>query len=274
MFPDGQRFLRTIPSDSLQGVAMAELVERAGVDSAAVLAPDDAFGRAYTDAIAAALARRGITVTAQLAYDGTSDESMAAAIETALAGNPGAVALVGNTSTGRAALSTVVSVVPAGVPVVVNDTLRVAPDDEAVPTGDVDVIGGSPRPGPAPGSSWFTSTLATFLGVAAEDVPPSFAAHAYDCVSLLAIAAEASGANSAASLLARVSDISQGGATCVNFVTCRALLFEGRNIDLNGASGPLDLEANGDVSSGWFDRFQLDEEGHDVTTGELLVSTF
>jgi branched-chain amino acid transport system substrate-binding protein len=158
--------------------------------------------------------------------------------------------------------------------VLANDALRTAGTAAPASVENADITGTSPRAGPAPGSAgWFSAALAAHLGLEISDLPPSFAAYAYDCVSLIAIAAQVAESNEAVKIVPRLVEISQGGASCVNFVTCRPLLDQGRNIDLNGASGPLELDADGDVSTGWFDRFGFTENGLDVTDGDLLITS-
>jgi hypothetical protein len=56
-------------------------------------------------------------------------------------------------------------------------------------------------------------------------------------------------------------------------VSCRDFLDQGRNIDLNGASGPLDLDTDLELTVGLFDRFEFDDAGRDVTVGELQVTS-
>ena len=48
-------------------------------------------------------------------------------------------------------------------------------------------------------------------------------------------------------------------------------LRRGRNIDLEGASGDLDLQDDGDVETAWYDLFTFDADGHDVTQRALLA---
>lgn len=272
-FPDERYFVRTIPSDALQAVAMAEVIEGAGVATAAVMAPDDDFGRPYADALVGSLTRRGITVTTLVLY-GASDEGYASAVEQALVASPGAIALVGNAINGRQVLAAVDGLVPNGLPVVINDSLRRATAVDVNPPVAVnaDITGTSPRAAPAQYASWFSAAFAAFLGVELSEATAAFAANAYDCVNLIAIAADASGVNEGAAIADNVRDVSAGGASCGNFTTCHLFLGEGRNIDLNGASGPLELDVEGDVSVGLFDRFRFDESGRDIPVGELQVS--
>ena len=68
-FPDDDLFFRTIPSDSLQAEAMAQVIEQTGETSASIAYVDDGYGRPFETALEAALRRRGIEVTAAVTTD-------------------------------------------------------------------------------------------------------------------------------------------------------------------------------------------------------------
>jgi hypothetical protein len=57
-FPDDGLFFRTIPSDSLQAVAIADAVNNTGATQATVVYIDDDYGQLFNESVAAAL-RRG-----------------------------------------------------------------------------------------------------------------------------------------------------------------------------------------------------------------------
>ena len=58
---------------------------------------------------------------------------------------------------------------------------------------------------------------------------------------------------------------------CQTFRACVVPLEAGRNIDLDGASGPLELSTEGDPAWGTFDQFRFDETGRSTTEGQLAV---
>jgi branched-chain amino acid transport system substrate-binding protein len=63
--------------------------------------------------------------------------------------------------------------------------------------------------------------------------------------------------------------VSTGGSICRRFGSCAELLADGRNIDLEGASGDLELQDDGDVGVAFYDRFEYDDEGRDLSV-ELI----
>ena len=93
--------------------------------------------------------------------------------------------------------------------------------------------------------------------------PVGYAGYAYDCVNLMALAAVAAGSDDGDAIQAQLAAVSSGGSRCEGFTACAGQLRRGRNIDLEGASGDLDLQDDGDVETAWYDLFAFDADGHD-----------
>ena len=67
-FPDRNLFFRTIPSDSLQALAIGEAVDRTGASRATVAYIDDAYGQLFADSVARLVADKGIKQTDSVPY--------------------------------------------------------------------------------------------------------------------------------------------------------------------------------------------------------------
>jgi ABC-type branched-subunit amino acid transport system substrate-binding protein len=76
----------------------------------------------------------------------------------------------------------------------------------------------------------------------------SYAAESYDAVMLLALAAELAGSTDGVSIAANLEDVSKGGTKCSTWADCKALLDEGTDIDYDGVSGPVEFDADGEVT--------------------------
>jgi branched-chain amino acid transport system substrate-binding protein len=89
--------------------------------------------------------------------------------------------------------------------------------------------------------------------------PALFTDGIYDCVYLLALAIEAGGLATPASIGAHLQSVSAVGTTVSGggFARSRQLLSSASDIDYVGASGPVDLNANGDVVSGSFSIWEI-----------------
>ena len=96
----------------------------------------------------------------------------------------------------------------------------------------------------------------------------AYAAYAYDCVNLLALAAQAAGSDDAEDRSRpRSRPSAPAGRRCQRFAPLRRSCWpQGRNIDLDGASGDLELQDDGDVGVATYDVFAFDEQGQDEST--------
>jgi hypothetical protein len=59
---------------------------------------------------------------------------------------------------------------------------------------------------------------------------------------------------------------------CRNFTECAPLILDERNVDLDGASGPIELSNDGDVTVGVYDVFAFDDAGRDELQRQLVVT--
>jgi branched-chain amino acid transport system substrate-binding protein len=66
-------------------------------------------------------------------------------------------------------------------------------------------------------------------------------------------------------------EVTSGGTKCNTFQGCKDLLADGEDIDYDGASGALDLNENGHVTSGAYDIWQYDAAGAEVTLDEPQI---
>jgi hypothetical protein len=152
--------------------------------------------------------------------------------------------------------------------VIVNDGLRSVGSSGQSPASNptwLDRVQGV-APTSAPSAEW-----AKRFATETSSPSDSFAAYAYDCLTLIALAATAADDDSASRLFSSVIEVSKGGVRCVGFAECQQQLTDKRNIDLVGASGPLDLKEDGDVAGGTFDIFAFNSTGRDVLTSQPIV---
>ena len=73
----------------------------------------------------------------------------------------------------------------------------------------------------------------------------SYAAEAFDSVMLVALAAEAAKTDGSA-LAAQIQAVSAGGEACSDFAACVAIIAAGGDVNYEGASGPQDMNGNGE----------------------------
>ena len=277
-FPDNRYYLRTMPSDALQGVAIGQAISETGRRSAAVLYPDDDYGRGVSVEIVNELDRRRIALTSSVSYDPTAAD-LSGPVRQVLAADPRAVAVVGLPDAGAKLLAQLQkqSAFPSRVATLVTDGMRVSDLADRISPGRIDgadgIEGVAPTAVPDSAQTWFKDAFTTFAAANGLSTTLSYAPYAYDCVSLIALAAQSAHSNDPGRFREELVGVSRNGTICHDFVECKPSLDAGLDIDLDGASGTVELRPNGDVSGGSYDVFQFNKTGRDTTLREIKVST-
>ncbi len=262
-FPDNDLFFRTVPSDSLQARAIAAAADQTGAQRVTIVSVDDAYGRPFADAVAASLANEVIADVERISFsaddDDLSDEAaMLADSDTQV------MVLLADGEDGTRFLEALDDNDTSGLAtIVVNDALR-------NPTAPQRIQGLDPE------------LRAKIVGLAPQaesgdpdapfDPPGLFAANAYDCANLIALAAVRAGSDAPRDIARRFAQISVSGSACDTFAKCVETISSGLEIDYNGPSGVTDLLIRtGDLSRATFDRFVFDESGRDVLQRSVVV---
>jgi branched-chain amino acid transport system substrate-binding protein len=94
-----------------------------------------------------------------------------------------------------------------------------------------------------------------------------YGGQSYDCVVLLALAAQAAGSTDGDAIIAAVGTLTDGGTECRSYADCAALLANGEDIDYVGVSGPLNLSEVGDPTVGNYAIAQF-QDGVLVVVGD------
>jgi branched-chain amino acid transport system substrate-binding protein len=264
-FPDDELFVRTTAPDGLAGQALAQLVAQTGVTNTVIAFPDDPFGRDLSEQIARALSLQGITIDVSIPFN-PSDADYSDQVAQLTTTQPKVVTLVGDEESGGRFLRTVLEALPDAT-VVVNDALA-----GVDLTDRPDLVSNQNRSvvGVAVNSRAGRDEMVTYLGPDAIDSPP-LAAALIDCFNLLALAADFSQSDVGAEFMPQVIAASRGGSACRTFVECATIIEAGLNIDYNGPTGVLSLDANGDPSVATFVTFGFDIDGRSSYRGDLGV---
>lgn len=262
-FPDSGLFFRTIPSDSLQAVAIADVAERTGVQQVAIVYVDDAYGRPFADAVEASLAARPVTSIFRHRIDRSNPELDAVAQEVVDSGARVAIVLAGSDD-GAAFLQALGAINSDSLStVIVNDSLRNSSTQPLVATlaGDFRerIVGVAPQAQLGDTNSPFAE-------------PGLFAANAFDCVNLIALAALRLDDDEPRLIDDQIVSLTIGGLVCSSFELCARQLDDGLEINYSGPSGIMDMLLSGDPGRARFDRFVFDETGQAVSDGTLLSS--
>jgi branched-chain amino acid transport system substrate-binding protein len=262
-FPDQDLFFRTIPSDSLQARAIAAAADQTGAQRGAIVYVDDAYGRPFADAVEASLANQAIVVVERIGFasfdDDLSDEVAALADS-----DTQVVVLLAGGEDGTRFLEALDDADTDNIgTIVVNDALRNPTTPQRIQALDPDlrskIVGLAPQAASSDPNAPF-------------DPPGLFAANAYDCANLIALAAVRADSDAPRDIARQIAPVSVSGSVCTTFEACVDAIDSGLQIDYNGPSGLTDLLARtGDPSRAVFDRFTFDETGRDTLQRTVIV---
>ena len=254
---------RTAPPDTYQSQALAALAEKQGFKNVSTVAINNDYGVGFEQQFVKAFKDRGGNIVGQeVRYDpkaATLDSEAKAAFE----GQPDAVAAVLYAETGSLLLkSAYENGLSEGVTVLLTD--GVYSDDFVNQVGKTadgkSIIAGAL--GTVPGANG--EGLQNFTALWDEKVGKEMTAyvpHNWDAAVLMMLAAEASDANTGEGIKSQILNVANAPGTEVSDA-CEAmeLVRQGEDINFQGASGNVDIDANGDVV-GSYDVWEVGEDG-------------
>lgn len=239
---------RTCASDALQGKLLAKRAKAAGFTRVAAIYVPGAYGKGLADTFDAAFTAGGGTTTAKREYT-TGQTSYQALLTAVMATTPQAIVLVGY---------------PVDSAQIIKDYLSsfVAADvfwyfpDALEDSGFVTAVGAAfsfrhegTGPSAPSGATWdaYQAAFTAKYGKAAST--GTYSANAYDAAYLAALAMAAAGKAEGAAIRDQLIAVSAGGTTYAakDFRAAADAAAKGADIDYAGASGPVDMDANGDV---------------------------
>jgi branched-chain amino acid transport system substrate-binding protein len=264
-FPDNDLFFRTVPSDSLQARAIGAAADQTGAQRVTIVYVDDSYGRPFADAVIASLANEAIAVVDRIAFaaddDDLSDEAAILADS-----DTQVLILLANGEDGTRFLEALNNDDTSGLStVVVNDAFRNPAAPQRIQRLDDElrekIVGIAPQADSGDSTAPF-------------DPPGLFAANAFDCANLIALAAVRANSDASRDIARQIAQVSVSGSACETFAECTETFESELQIDYNGPTGVTDLLIRtGDPSRATFDRFTFDESGRDVLQRTVIVGS-
>lgn len=258
-YDDGGFYFRTAPSDALQGPVLAQQMIEGGATKAALVARADDYGQGLINTITPVLEDAGVEVVASTLYDPAAT-NFDATIEQLGAGAPDAVAVIAFEE-GAQLLQGMIEagLGPHTIKVYGSDGMRseelaqrVSPDDPSVLQG-MRGTAGDPSADPA-----FIERLQAAAPTLKDTV---YAAHTFDCVTVIALAAQAAGSTAPARIAEAMQGVTRGGERCTSYADCIALIEGGTDIDYDGPSGPLEFTDAGEPERTVYEIWEFDASG-------------
>jgi branched-chain amino acid transport system substrate-binding protein len=242
---DNDLVYRTTSSDAYNGEQLAKLLLGKGIKDIGITYVNTDYGKGLTDTVAAAFAAGGGKVAANVAHEEGKADYRAEHGQIAAAGTQTLVVLAYAQGSGKTILQQATEsgdfTTYVGGDGMVNDELFTGLDAAAL-ENMIAVRPGSPT---SAGIDAFNA-LATAGGV---DVGSTYVPQSYDAAFLIAAALEKTGGKSEG-IGQAVRDIANAPGEVVlpgEWAKAVELIKAGTDINYEGASGPVDFDANGDV---------------------------
>lgn len=270
----GGWFFRTIPSDALQGKALARRALELGYKKLAIVNVDNVYGNGLAAVLKASFeAAPGHTVVqATYSEEPTPKPSYSDVIAPILEQSPDAIALIGYPGgCSQIYKDWITSGARPEMPWLFSEALKA--DSFVANVNNPERLEGMTGTAPHSGSAYYARFAEDYR--ARFKLPPGlYAENAYDAAVLVAFALQRAGAASREGVRDHLRDVSAGGtaipAGLEGIRTGLEALKAGYDIDYDGASGPVDLDPRGDVTSGSYVVWQV-KSGAIQLTGQVLT---
>jgi branched-chain amino acid transport system substrate-binding protein len=244
---DKDLVFRTAPSDAFQGVKLADLLIQKGIKSVALTYVNNDYGKGLADVFKATYTKEGGTISADVSHEDGKADYRAELGTLAAGGDKNLVIIAYASGSAHTILQQAVEAgdfdTYIGVDGVIGDELLTGIDPAAL-NGHLFAT----RAGAYTGSSAdISKKLATDAG---QDPSATYAPQAYDAAFLLALAIEKNGTADRAGLNKALRDVATAPGEKIQpgeWKKAVDLIKAGTDIDYDGASGPAEFDAAGDV---------------------------
>lgn len=250
-YPDDGFYFRTAPTDALQGPVLAERIIADGNASVAIAARADDYGQGLLDATVGSFEAQG----GEIAWAETYDPELStfdSVVEDMVNSGADAYVLIAFAE----GASIVQGLLGAGI-----DTADMYGADgiagsafaAEVDPGNPNVLDGMTFTAPSTQSTADFDQKLTDFAPDLED--RLFAAQAYDCVNIIAIAAHAAGSTASADIQSQMIAVTNGDVECGTFIECAEALDAGDTVAYVSAAGgeATAFTENGEPSRGTYD---------------------
>jgi ABC-type branched-subunit amino acid transport system substrate-binding protein len=253
-YDDKGLYFRTAPSDVLQGNVLGNLVLKDGAKNVAIIARQEAYGEALADNVEKTIKDQGGTVAAKVLYsvDATSYTSEIQKIKDA---KPDAIVVISfNEATKIIPGLEAAGIGPKDVKTYFVDG-NTADYSKDFPKGTLKGVKAT-----YPGAELKSDFKARLLKTNPKLKDFTYGPESYDATVLTALAAEAAKSDDGVALSKKIKEVSEGGEKCTAYADCLALLKDGKDIDYDGVSGPVDMNDTGSPSKATIGIFQYGED--------------
>ena len=258
-YDDGGFYFRAAPSDALLAPVFASLIVKEGGHRVAVVGRADDYGQSLTQATADEIKNAGAEVSDPILYDPTAQD-FDAEVRKIVSYKPDAMVLISFDETAAIMRKLIeAGYGPQDIHIYVGTGSKQADLADQVQPGNKASVQGLRGVNPAATSN------AAFLDKLKAEVPDlsatQYTGETYDCVTLVALAAEQAGSSDPQDIRDNMQSVSEGGTKCSTYADCKKLLDDDEDIDYDGVSGPVELDDNGDPTKATYDEWEFQQDG-------------
>ncbi len=245
-YQDHGLFFRTAPSNALEALLLGKLIVHDGNSTAVVVSYNDAYANPLREATEKAVRKFGGQVLDSFSYEPNAREDDTI-VQRTKAKNPDAIVLIGFTESAQIlAKMAKEGIGPKSKRVYGSDSNMTNTLASQVNPQDPGVLSGMKGILPDTGGEAFVKRLKE-ANPGLKDL--TYAPQAYDAVVITVLAAAVAGTDEPAAIAKEINDVTKTGEKCTSFAACMTLVKDGKDIDYDGPSGPLEFADAGEPCS-------------------------
>jgi branched-chain amino acid transport system substrate-binding protein/neutral amino acid transport system substrate-binding protein len=275
-YADNDFYFRTCPSDALQGKAMAILAVNENYTNASTLVLKNAYGVGFEEIFVEEFEKLGGQIIDRVKYDPQAT-TFDSEIAKANANNPDVIVLISYPETGSLILKAAYQKgVLDNTDWLLSEGLK---DDSLAEMVGKDVDGNyiieglkgtapDPREG-GPAYETFKNALVSAYGVE----PTTFTANTYDAAAIIALAIESAESADGTAIRDNIRTVANPpGEEVTNISRGLELIREGKEINYQGASGDINFDDNGDITTAYYAAWSVGANGSVVWGDNIDIS--
>jgi neutral amino acid transport system substrate-binding protein len=266
---------RTAPPDTYQAQAMAQLARKKGFTKVATIAINNDYGVGFEQEFVAAFKKLGGTITNEAKptrYD-AKGTTFSSEVKAAFEGKPQAIAALVYPDTGSILLKDAYEQgLSKGVTIMLPDGAYSPkfPDQVGKSSDGKFIIDGAI--GTVPGAHGKALDDFNKKWTATGKPLTAYLQHSWDAAALIMLAAQSAKTNTGEGIASKLREVAGGpGEEVSDLCQALTLIKAGKKINYQGASGNVDIDAQGDVV-GTYDIWQVQPDGTLKTIDQVNIA--
>jgi ABC-type branched-subunit amino acid transport system substrate-binding protein len=266
-YDDKGLYFRTAPSDILQGQVLGEIILDDKATTVGILALQDPYGEGLAEDLTKTLTEGGANVVETKIYDPQA-QNFDVEVGAIKAKDPEAIVVIGFDESAKI----ITTMIEQGI----------GPDKKKVYGTDGNMgnaLGEQiKKAGALKGMKGTTplSQLSADFEAKLKKIDSSlkdfnYAGESYDAVVVIALAAEAAKSDAGVDIGKAIIDVTKAGEKCKSFADCVKLVKDGKDIDYDGVTGPIEFDDVGDPGQASYGVLEFQADNKLKTLGYRLA---